>query len=74
MRELGAPMRGNANKDIKKEDYTKEKVIAAVKRAELLHVDKTCRYPEYFATTVYQLINKMLELISEWRVVEFDSP
>lgn len=63
LRELGAPMRGNANKDIKKEDYTKEKVIVAVKRAELLHVDKTCRYPEYFATTVYQLINKILELI-----------
>lgn len=39
-------------------------VIGAVERTELLHIDKTCRYPEYFATTVYQLINKITELIS----------
>lgn len=63
MRELGVPMHGNANKDIKKTDYTKEKVFEAVKRAELLHEDKTCRYPEYFATTVYQLINKITDLM-----------
>ena len=63
MRELGVPMHGNANKDIKKEDYTKEKVIEAVKRAESLHIDKTCRYPEYFATTVYQLLNKLTSLL-----------
>ncbi|MBP3609020.1 MAG: RloB domain-containing protein [Lachnospiraceae bacterium] len=68
MRELRVPMRGNANKDIKKEDYTKEKVMEAVKRAELLHTDKTCRYPEYFATTVYQLMNKITDLLPKAEV------
>lgn len=63
LRELKVPMHGNANKDIKREDYTREKVFAAVERAEKLHTDRSGRYPEYFATTVYQLINKIIELI-----------
>lgn len=63
LRELNAPMCGNANKDIRKEHYAKEKVFAAVKRAEDLHTDRSGRYPEYFATTVYQLINKIIELL-----------
>lgn len=63
LRKLGVPMHGNANKDIKKEDYTREKVIAAVERAQILHTDRTGRYPEYFATTVYQLMNKIIELM-----------
>jgi hypothetical protein len=63
LRELGVPMHGNGNKDIWKKDYTREKVFAAVRRAEHLHTDKSNRYPEYFATTVYQLINKIIELM-----------
>lgn len=64
LRELKVPMHGNANKNIRKEDYTREKVYAAVKRAEKLHIDRSDRYPEYFATTVYQLLNKIIELLS----------
>lgn len=62
LRKLKVSMRGNG-KDIEREDYTREKVFAAVKRAEKLHIDRSSRYPEYFATTVYQLINKFIELI-----------
>lgn len=46
-------------------DYDKEKVKAAIARAEMLHRDKLDLCPAYFATTVYILLNKMMEMLPE---------
>ena len=45
-------------------DYTKDKVLLAVQRAKELYIEDGERYPKYLATTVFRLIDKMLELLS----------
>jgi hypothetical protein len=65
LRKLGVPLHGNDNKSIRAEHYNREKVFQAVKRAEELHSDRSCRYPSYYATTVYQLIYKIIDMLSE---------
>lgn len=60
LRDCGAPLQGS--KHIRGEDYTKEKMIQAVERAKALHTDREGRYPKYLATTVYQLLDQVLEM------------
>ena len=60
LRICGAPLRDS--KHIRGEDYTKENIIQAVERAKALHTDREERYPKYLATTVYQLLDKVIEM------------
>lgn len=53
------------NKHIKDIDYTEEKIKNAVQRAKQLHIDKADLCPHYFATTVYMLLEKIMELLPE---------
>jgi len=53
------------NKHINDTDYTEEKIKYAVQRAEQLHIDKADLCPNYFATTVYMLLEKIMELLPE---------
>lgn len=61
LRELGAPLKDK--KHIAASDYNVEKVKAAISRAEQLHQNKNELCPKYFATTVYMLLNKMMEML-----------
>lgn len=61
LRELGFPLKGKKSIDIAQ--YTLEKVKEAIARAEELHQDKSDLSPHYFATTVYILLNKLIEML-----------
>lgn len=50
-------------KHIEPSDYDPQKVKIAISRAMELHLDKNDRCPKYFATTVYILLNKMMEML-----------
>lgn len=63
LRELRVPLKDT--KHITDIHYDKEKIFNAIERAKLLHTDKSNRYPEYFATTVYLLIEKMIEMLPQ---------
>lgn len=60
LRALGAPLKDK--KHISPEHYDAAKIKLAVKQAKELHVDREARYPAYFATTVYLLLEKILEI------------
>ena len=60
LKELGVPMR---HKEINRAHYTRENVKEAVERAKELHKDKDDLYPKYLASTVYRLIEKIMELL-----------
>lgn len=59
LRKLGVPLKG---KHICAEDYDVEKVKRAIEEAEKLHINKEDLCPRYFATTVYLLLKKIIEL------------
>lgn len=61
LRVLGAPLK--ERKHIEASDYTRENVRLAISRAEELHLDRTDLCPKYFATTVYILLNKMMDML-----------
>ena len=61
--ELGAPL--TDKKHINYSDYNDEKIKTAVHRAEELHLDKMDLCPRYFATTVYLLLKKIIEMLPE---------
>lgn len=61
LRGLGAPLK--EKKHINYSDYDIEKVKMAISRAEDLHIDKEDLAPRYLATTVYKLLNKMIEML-----------
>lgn len=63
LRDLKAPLIGKNKKQIKEEDYTRDKVLLAAQRAKDLYIEDGERYPKYLATTVFRLIDKMLELL-----------
>ncbi len=63
LRELGAPLKDT--KGIRTDDYTVEKVKIAIARAKALHQDPNDLYPHYFATTVYRLLDRIMELLPE---------
>lgn len=61
LQDLGAPLKDK--KHIDSSDYDVEKVKTAISRAEELHFNKTDLCPKCFATTVYILLNKMMEML-----------
>ena len=63
LRVLGVPLDGK--KHIRFEDYDIEKVKTAIKRAEALHLNKKDLSPRYFATTVYLILNKIMEMLPD---------
>lgn len=63
LRDLGAPLKDK--KHIEPSHYDTEKVKYAISRAESLHLDKIDLCPKYFATTVYILLNKIVEMLPE---------
>lgn len=63
LRDLGAPLEDK--KHIDSSHYDVEKVKTAISRAEALHANKTDMCPKYFATTVYILLNKMMEMLPQ---------
>ena len=67
LRDCGAPLQDS--KHIRGEDYAKDKIIQAVERAKALHTDREGRYPKYLATTVYQLLDKVLEMADRNKIL-----
>lgn len=65
LRELHAPLR--SDKHIELTDYDDEKIRMAVRRAEDLHVNKQDLCPRYFATTIYLLLRKIMDMLPEVR-------
>lgn len=63
LRDLGAPLEDK--KHIKPSDYDVEKVKTAISRAEALHLNKMDLCPKYFATTVYILLNKIMDMLPQ---------
>lgn len=61
LRALGVPLKDQ--KHISKKDYTKEKIQDAIQRAAALHIQNSDKYPKYFATTVYLLLQKIIEML-----------
>lgn len=63
LRGLGAPLK--KKKHINESNYNKENIRTAIERAKQLHLDKTDLCPQYFATTVYLLLEKIMEILPE---------
>lgn len=61
LRALGVPLKDK--KHISENHYDEVKVRNAVERAAALHIQKNDKYPKYFATTVYLLLRKILEML-----------
>lgn len=61
LKDLGVSLK--RKKHIDPSHYDMEKVKTAISRAEELHVSKTDLCPKYFATTVYLLLQKMMEML-----------
>lgn len=68
LRALEVPLKDT--KHIREKDYTQEKVFQAVKRAKELDIDNQEPYPKYLATTVYKLIDKMIEMLPQDTIEE----
>lgn len=62
LRELGVPIH---SKSIKSEHYDIEKVKFAIGQASELHRDKTDLYPKYFSSTVYIILQKIMEMLPQ---------
>ena len=65
---LGVPLRNK--KHIEPSDYNSQNVKDAIRRANVLHTDKEDRCPKYFATTVYLLLQKIMEMLPDHALVE----
>ena len=63
LKSLNAPLTGQGRKHINSSDYSEEKVKIAVQRAEQLHLNKEDLCPKYFATTVYLLLQKIIDML-----------
>lgn len=61
LRVLNVPLKDK--KHISEKDYTKEKIQTAIRRAAALHIQNGDKYPKYFATTVYLLLQKIIEML-----------
>ena len=61
LRELGAPL--HDKKHIRYENFNDANIRAAIKRAEALHLSKEELCPKYFATTVYLILKKIIEMM-----------
>lgn len=62
LQELGAPLIGKNHKHINFNDYNAQKIEYAINQAKKLHIDKEDCFPKYFASTVYLILNKLLEI------------
>jgi len=60
---LGAALKEQKHIDF--QDYDAEKILLAIQRAEELHVDKQDLCPKYFATTIYLLLKKVVDMLPE---------
>lgn len=58
--DLGAPLKG---KHIAISDYSVRNVGEAIQRADALHINKADFCPKYLATTVYLLLQKIMEML-----------
>lgn len=58
--DLGVPLK---KKHINASHYSEEKIKIAISRAEELHKNKDDFCPQYFATTVYLLLKKIIEML-----------
>lgn len=67
LRKLAVPLRGKGKdkKHITLSDYSAEKVELAVWRAGELHKNRQDLSPQYFATTVYLLLEKIMDMLPE---------
>lgn len=65
LRDLGVPLRGKDPKHICPSDYSNQNVIDAVQRAKGLHINKADLCPKYFATTVYLLLQKIMQMLPD---------
>lgn len=63
LRALNVPLKDG--KRPRRENFNASNIQDAVRRAKELHVDKTDLCPQYYCTTVYLLIEKILELLPE---------
>ncbi len=61
LRALDFPLRDK--KHIKSADYTEEKIRQATEKASVIHQDSSDLEPHYLSTTVYILIEKILEML-----------
>ncbi len=55
-------------KHILDKHYDREKIFQAIERAKALHLYKEDKVPKYFATTVYLLLEKMVEMLRKTEV------
>lgn len=63
LEKLGVPFK--KGKHIDPNNYNDQNVRDAIRRAEELHMDKNDLCPRYFATTVYLLLQKIIELLPD---------
>lgn len=63
LRALGVPLK--EKKKITPSDYSIQNVKSAIQRADALHIDKNDLCPKYFATTVYLLLQKIIEMLPD---------
>lgn len=64
LRELGAPLKEKKHIDFS--NYNTQNVMVAIQRATVLHIDKDDFCPRYFATTVYLLLQKIIEMLPDY--------
>lgn len=62
LRILGVPLKDQ--KHIISEHYDADKIRLAIERARMLHHSREERCPQYFATTVYLLLEKIMDMLS----------
>lgn len=61
--DIGVPLKDK--KHINPSHYNKEKIKMAIHRADKLHIDTTDLCPRYFSSTVYLLLNKIMEMLPD---------
>ena len=60
---LGVPLKDK--KHIDPSHYNSQNVKDAIQRASMLHIDKENLCPKYFATTVYLLLQKIMQMLPD---------
>ncbi len=63
LKNLGVALKDK--KHIIPSDYNAENVKIAISRASEIHIDKTDMCPKYFSTTMYLLLNKIMEMLPQ---------
>lgn len=63
LRDLGAPLKDT--KHINFSHYSIQNIEKAIQRADALHTDKENLCPKYFATTIYLLLQKIMQMLPD---------